>query len=102
MATREAIKKLATQWNMKRVFSTTPKLRKKSKTKPVSNFYGQPIAKGALHKRLGIPQGQKIPLSIIRKKLAALKKKKNKTAAEVKKERQLVFAANAKTRWNKK
>ena len=71
------------------------------KGKNTSNFYGQPIEKGLLHKKMGVPQGKKIPLSAISSRLSALKKKKKKTAAEVKKERELVFAKNAKTKFGK-
>ena len=96
MATRAALKRLATKWHEKRTFPYTPKLHKKSKAKPVSNFYGQPIKKGGLHKDLGIKQGEKIPVSLLASKIARLKKKKNKTVEEVKKERELVYAQNAK------
>jgi len=98
MATLSAIKRLKTKWSAKRVFSRTP-TGKKSKAKAVSNFYGSPIRKGGLHKNLGIPQNKKIPLSLIEKKLNALKKKKNKTAKEVKLEKRLVFAKNSKLKW---
>ena len=99
MATLNAIKKLATKWSSKKVFLKTPKFGKVSKAKSVSNFYGQPIRKGGLHKDLGVRQGQKIPVSVIESKLAALKKKKNKTAKDIKEERRLVFAKNAKTKF---
>ena len=101
MATRAAIEKLKTKWNAKRVFALTPKLGKKSKAKAVSSFYGRnPILKGALHKQLGIPRTQKIPLSILKQRLATLKKKKEKTAKDVKTIRRLVFAINSRS-WNK-
>lgn len=102
MATLKAIKKLATQWQQARVSPKTPKLGKKSTAKPVSNFYGQPIAKGKLHSKLGIKQGTKIPLAVIEAKIAKLKKIKKKTPAELKTERELVFALNAKTKFGKK
>ena len=88
---------MRTKWNAKRTFSTTPKLGKKSKAKPVSNFYGQPIQKGGLHKQLGIKQGQKIPVSVLQSRLNALKKKKKKTAKDIKTERRLIFAKNSKS-----
>jgi len=102
MATRKAIKKLKTKKTTKRVYKRTPKLKKISKAKAVSDFYGNYIAKGKLHKRLGVARNKKIPLSTLKAQLAKLKKKKNKTAADVKKERELVFAINAQTRWGKK
>ena len=102
MAVLSAIKRLRTKWNAKRTFTKTPKLGKVSKAKSVSNFYGQPIQKGGLHKKLGIARGQKIPVSLLASKIAKLKKKKNKTAEDVKKERELVYARNAKTRWGHK
>ena len=101
MATKTAIKKLKTLWKEKRVFPMTPKLHRKSQAKAVSNFYGQPIKKGGLHKDLGVSQGRKIPLSAISSKLATIKKKKKKTAKDVKEERRLVFAKNAKTKFGK-
>ena len=66
------------------------------------SFYGQPIQKGALHRDLGMKQSRKIPISLISQKLNALKKKKNKTAQDVKEERRLIFAQNAKTKWGRK
>ena len=101
MATLSAIRRLKTKWNSKRVFNRTPKLGKRSKAKPVSNFYGQPIRKGGLHKDLGISQNKKIPISLIESKINRLKKKKNKTAKDVKEEKRLVFAKNAKTKFSK-
>lgn len=50
------------------------------------------LKKGALHKELGIPEGEKIPLKLIRNKL--------KTATGDMKKR-LNFALVAKTKWNK-
>ena len=100
MATRKAIHKNRTKRTAKRVYSKTP-MGRKSKAKATSDFYGSPIRKGALHKVLGIPQGEKIPMSLINKKLNALKRKKNKTAREVKIEEELVFAKNAKGKWKK-
>ncbi|HHD92265.1 MAG TPA: hypothetical protein ENL06_01395 [Candidatus Portnoybacteria bacterium] len=62
------------------------------------SFYGQPIQKGALHRDLGISQKKKIPVSTISKMLNTLKKKKNKTTQDVKEEKRLIFAKNAKTK----
>ncbi len=52
------------------------------------------VKKGALHKRLGIPEGQDIPLALLRRKLVAAKKAKDTEFI-----RQLVFALNAKTKF---
>jgi len=101
MATKKAIQKLKTKKTTKRVYKRTPKLKKPSKADAVSDFYGSYIAKGKLHKRLGVSRTKKIPLSVLKKQLAQLKKKKNKTAADVKKEREIVFAINAR-KWGKK
>ena len=95
MATKKAIHRIRTKTTAKRVYKRTPK-GKKSKAKSTSDFYGQPILKGALHKAMGIPPNRKIPTSKEKAALARLKKKKNKTAADIKKERKLVFALNAK------
>ncbi len=46
---------------------------------------------GKLHKRLGIPDGEPIPTSLLRTKLAAAKR-----AKDVEFERELVFALNAR------
>ena len=59
---------------------------------------------GALHKHLHIPEGEKIPVSKINKKIKTLKKKKiktlkkkeNKTAAETKLQRELNLAKTLK------
>lgn len=85
MATLKGIEKLKTMFG----------------SRGVSNFYGSPIKKGLLHKKLGIPQGQKIPISLLKDRLSKLKKKKNKTAQDVKKEREIVFALNSKTKFRK-
>lgn len=45
--------------------------------------------KGLLHKQLGMPEGKKIPRSMLRSKLKQAKKEHN-----VKLERRLVFALN--------
>ena len=70
-----------------------------AKKKQTGNFYGQPIAKGALHRKMHVAKGNKIPLARINSMLAALKKKPHKTAAQLKKEKELVFAKNAKSKW---
>ena len=41
---------------------------------------------GALHKHLHIPEGEKIPVSKINKKIKTLKKKKNKNIEEKRKQ----------------
>ncbi len=64
------------------------------------NFYGSKVRKGLLHKKMHVKQGSKIPLSKINSQIKNLKAKNNKTRAEVKKLRELVFAKNAKTRWH--
>ena len=55
---------------------------------------------GALHKKLGIPEDQEIPMELINKKLAELKKKsegdKTLSKDELQFQRQLNFAKNAK------
>ncbi len=58
------------------------------------NFYGQPINEGALHRRMGIAQGKKIPRGRISSEIKRLEKIKNKTPAQLKKEKQDVFAKN--------
>ena len=90
MATKKAIHRIRTKKTAKRASPTG------KKSKATSDFYGQPILKGALHKAMGIPPNRKIPTSKEKAALARLKKKKNKTAADIKKERRLVFALNAK------
>ena len=100
MATRKAIRKIRTKKNAKKVYKRTP-TGKPSRAKSTSDFYGSPIRKGALHKALGVSRSKKIPVSTLRAQLAKLKKKKTKTAADVKKERELVYALNAKTKWKK-
>jgi len=101
MVSKSAIQRLKTKWTDKKVFAKTPKTKKTSKAKAVSDFYGSPIRKGLLHKRLGVKQGEKISLRVIEKRLSELKKKKKKTAKDLKKEKELVFAKNAKTKFNK-
>jgi len=55
---------------------------------------------GALHKKLGIPEDQEIPMELINKKLAELKKKsegdKTLSKEDLRFQRQLNFAKNAK------
>ena len=103
MATLTAIRRIKTRANAPRVFSRTPKLHRRSRAQAVSSFYGRSyIQKGALHKQLGIAPGNKIPLSVIQSKLNKLKRKKKKTARDIKTERRLVFAINAKTRWGRR
>lgn len=65
----------------------------------MSDFYGSKIKKGELHKKMGVPEGEKIPEGKASKELSHLKGKENKSAADVKKERELVFAKNAK-KWH--
>jgi transcriptional regulator with AAA-type ATPase domain len=101
MATKKAIQKIKTKRTQKRVYKRTPKLKKPSKAKAVSDFYGQPIAKGKLHKRLRVAQDKKLSVALLRSALAKLKRKKHKTAQDVKKEREIIFALNAKTKWGK-
>ena len=101
MATKKAIKKLKTKKTTKRVYKRTPKKHKISKAKAVTNFYGEFIAKSKLHKKLGIPRTEKIPLSVLKAQLAKFKNKKKKTAAELKEEREILFAINAR-KWSKK
>jgi|GEM_PF-6650289 len=100
MATQKAIRKIKTKRTTKRVYKRTPK-GKKSKAKPVSKFYGSYIAKGKLHKAMKIPREKKIPISKLKAELARLKKKKKKTARDVKREREIVFALNSKLSWNR-
>ena len=69
--------------------------KKKYKVK-TTDFYGSKIHTGLLHKKMGVKAGNKISASKVNKSLASLKKKKNKSKADVKKERELVFAKNAK------
>jgi len=64
-----------------------------------TDFYGSQIKTGLLHKELGVKQGVKIPLSQINAQLQRLKAKKTKSAADVTRIRQLVFAKNAKTKF---
>lgn len=56
---------------------------------------------GALHKALGIPEDQDIPIGKIRSELAKLKKKTDKTDAEKRLQDQLNFALTMKTKVNK-
>ena len=102
MATKKAIQRIKTKTTAKKVFKKTPIRKVISKAKATSDFYGTPIRKGALHKSLNVAQGNIIPISTINKKLNALKKKKNKTAKDIKLERELVYAKNSKTKWGKK
>ena len=52
--------------------------------------------KGLLHKKLHVAKGEKIPDSKINKKLKTLRKKDNKTAAEIKLQRELNLAKTLK------
>jgi len=56
--------------------------------------------KGGLHKDLGVPEDKDIPMSLINKKISALKKKEEKdgklSANDLKLMRRLNFAKNAK------
>lgn len=65
---------------------------RKLRTKKGSNFYGSKIAKGALRKRMG----GKSTISELKRDISKFKNIKNKSAREVKDERQDVFALNAK------
>ena len=56
----------------------------------------KPENKGKLHKKLGISEDKPIPMSILNKKINALKKKEDKTEAELTLQRELVAARNAK------
>jgi len=66
-----------------------------------TNFYGNLIHTGRLHRQLGIKSGQKIPLSLINAQLRKLEAKPQKTKVDVAKIRRLVFAKNAKTKFGK-
>lgn len=58
-----------------------------------------PKNKGLLHKKLGVSKGKKIPMKKITKSLDSIKGKEKKgklSASSLKKERELVFARNAK------
>lgn len=63
--------------------------------KKTGDFYGNPIQKGLLHKKMDIPQGKKLPVSRLRAMLAVLKNKKHRTRADIKKLREILFALNA-------
>ena len=52
--------------------------------------------KGALHKKMHVPEGEKIPVSKINKKLSTLRKKKSKTPAELKLQKELNLAKTLK------
>ena len=61
------------------------------------NWIADAIKKpGALHKKLNVPEGEKIPASKINKKLKTLRKKENKTPAETKLQRELNLAKTLK------
>lgn len=58
---------------------------------------------GATHRMLNVPKGQKIPLEKIRAKLQDLHKKAQSgklSKQELRQVHQLVFAKNAKTKFN--
>ncbi len=74
--------------------------------KKTGNFYGSTIKKGALHAKLHMKQGNKIPISKVNSGITSVKKQVksatgSKRKALVKKERELVFAKNAKTKFKK-
>jgi len=71
------------------------------KKKKTGDFYGEPIQRGLLHGKMGVPAGEKIPISKLRVLIAALKKKKNRAPADIKKLREAIFALNAKTKFGK-
>ena len=75
-----------------RPYSKIEQEHPRSNVRPGYAFGG--IKKGALHKDMGIPQGQKIPVSKIRSKLK--KDKAHGNATGVKRD---VFAINAKTKF---
>ena len=56
-----------------------------------ANIAIKPSHEGDLHKRLGIPEGEKIPSSVL-----AEEKAKAKASGDTKKLRQIVFAENAR------
>lgn len=69
--------------------------RKKTPAK-TTKFYGNTIKKGILHKKLGVALNKKIPMTKINAELKKLKAIKNKTVAQKKFEKELIFAKNAK------
>lgn len=74
--------------------------------KKTGNFYGSKIKTGLLHKKMHVKKGSKIPIAKVNSQLMSVKRQlKNATGARrkalVKKERELVFAKNAKTKFNK-
>lgn len=71
----------------------------KEAKKAVKDFYGSKVRGGLLHEKMGVPQGKKIPLGKIDSEISKLKAIKNKTPAQLKKLRELVFAKNAKTKF---
>jgi len=52
--------------------------------------------KGIVHKQLRIPEGKKIPMTLLNKKIRALKRKQKKTKSELKTLRRLVLARTLK------
>ena len=58
--------------------------------------------KGKLHKKLGVKADKNISMATLNKKINALKKKKDKTDAELTLQRELVAARTAKRIANKK
>ena len=74
--------------------------------KKIGNFYGSKIKTGTLHTKMHVKKGNKIPLAKVNASLMSVKRQlKTATGARrkalVKKERELVFAKNAKTKFNK-
>lgn len=77
-----------------RPYSQEEKEHPRTDARPGYAKGGRKIKKGALHKDMGIPQGQKIPVGAIRAKLSRDKASGNKKG--VKRD---VFAINAKTKF---
>jgi hypothetical protein len=51
---------------------------------------------GALHRAMGVPEGKKIPTAKLAGRLAALRRKKNRTAKETKMMRRMILAMRVK------
>ncbi len=76
--------------------------------KKTTNFYGSKIKTGLLHKKMHVTQGKPLSLKKVESDLSKVKKQvqnaKPGSARRkklVKKERELSFAKNAKTRFSK-
>jgi len=59
-----------------------------------TGYFGN-IKEGLLHKKLGIPEADKIPLALLRKKLKEAQKAGNTKLIE-----EIVFAINSKTKFH--